>query len=165
MSALDLDALEAKARAARPGPWAWYGNTRMTDVYLATVRGGRNYVMDFVRWGVRGAQPRFNVGGIMRTTKELATGECFSIDHPDAAFIAACDPTTVLALITSLRAAEARTAWQPIETAPMDEWVAVIDGGVATTGAGSRDGEWWDRRGVRISPTAWTALPAAPEAP
>jgi len=31
----------------------------------------------------------------------------------------------VLALITRLRAAEARTAWQPIETAPHGEWVLV----------------------------------------
>lgn len=96
---IDTTRLRALAEAARPGPWAWYGNTRMTDVYLATVRGGRNYVMDFVRWGMRGAQPRFNVGGIMRTTKELAAGECFAIDHPDAAFIAAMDPTTILALL------------------------------------------------------------------
>lgn len=68
------------------------------------------------------------------------------------------------ALITRLRAAEARTAWQPIETAPMGEWVAVIDGGLATTGA-CTDGEWWDRRGVRLWPTHWQPLPAAQEAP
>ena len=48
---------------------------------------------------MRSAQPRFNIGGIMRTVKELATGERFFIDHPDANFIAAMDPTTVLALL------------------------------------------------------------------
>ena len=76
----------------------------------------------------------------------------------------ALDEAQIIALITRLRAAEARTAWQAIETAPMGEWVAVIDGGLATTGA-CTDGEWWDRRGVRLWPTHWQPLPAAPEAP
>lgn len=45
-----------------PGPWQWFGNANSNacpSVYLATVHGGRRYVMDFVRWGMRGAQPRF----------------------------------------------------------------------------------------------------------
>jgi hypothetical protein len=42
-----------------PGPWAWFGNASSNHVYLATVHGGRRYVMDFTRWGMRGAQPRF----------------------------------------------------------------------------------------------------------
>ncbi|WP_246675978.1 hypothetical protein [Mesorhizobium sp. B2-1-3] len=42
-----------------PGPWQWFGNANSNHVYLATVHGGRRYVMDFVRWGMRGAQPRF----------------------------------------------------------------------------------------------------------
>ncbi|WP_395451154.1 HNH endonuclease signature motif containing protein [Aminobacter sp. UC22_36] len=41
------------------GPWAWFGNANSNHVYLATVHGGRRYVMDFTRWGMRGAQPRF----------------------------------------------------------------------------------------------------------
>lgn len=42
-----------------PGPWAWFGNASSNHLYLATVHGGRRYVMDFTRWGMRGAQPRF----------------------------------------------------------------------------------------------------------
>ncbi|WP_391564597.1 hypothetical protein [Sinorhizobium meliloti] len=42
-----------------PGPWAWFGNASSNYVYLATVHGGRRYVMDFTRWGMRGAHPRF----------------------------------------------------------------------------------------------------------
>jgi hypothetical protein len=45
-----------------PGPWQWFGNANSNacpSVYLATVHGGRRYIMDFVRWGMRGAQPRF----------------------------------------------------------------------------------------------------------
>lgn len=45
-----------------PGPWAWFGNARSNSLYLATVHGGRRYVMDFTRWGMRGAQPRFQPG-------------------------------------------------------------------------------------------------------
>lgn len=42
-----------------PGPWKWFGNANSNHVYLATTHSGRRYVMDFVRWGMRGAQPRF----------------------------------------------------------------------------------------------------------
>lgn len=42
-----------------PGPWAWFGNASSNSVYLATRHSGRRYIMDFVRWGMRGAQPRF----------------------------------------------------------------------------------------------------------
>lgn len=42
-----------------PGPWKWFGNAGSNHVCLATTHSGRRYVMDFVRWGMRGAQPRF----------------------------------------------------------------------------------------------------------
>lgn len=64
----------------------------------------------------------------------------------------------VLALITRLRAAEARTAWQPIASVPIGEtvmlWTPVrrIHVGHVTTLA-------------RCEYTAWAPLPAAPEAP
>lgn len=41
-----------------PGPWAWYGHPKF-GMYLATTHSGRIYVMDFVRQGTQGAQPRF----------------------------------------------------------------------------------------------------------
>ena len=42
-----------------PGPWKWFGNASSNSVYLATTHSGRRFVMDFTRWGMRGAQPRF----------------------------------------------------------------------------------------------------------
>lgn len=42
-----------------PGPWAWFGSASSNSLYLATKHSGRRYVMDFTRWGMRGAQPRF----------------------------------------------------------------------------------------------------------
>jgi len=55
-----------------PGPWAWFGNARTNSIYLATVHGGRRFVMDFTRWGMRGAQPRFQTErGIMVDAKDL----------------------------------------------------------------------------------------------
>lgn len=55
-----------------PGPWAWFGNAGSNSLYLATTHSGRRYVMDFTRWGMRGAQPRFHPGrGIMVDAKDL----------------------------------------------------------------------------------------------
>lgn len=59
---IDLDAIEARAKAATPGPWEWYGNTDHHNVYLSSVRYGRQFVMGFRRWGMRSAQPAFAVG-------------------------------------------------------------------------------------------------------
>src|SRR6218665_3836589 len=55
-----------------PGPWAWFGNATTNSLYLATKHSGRRFVMDFTRWGFRGAQPRFQAGrGIMIDAKDL----------------------------------------------------------------------------------------------
>jgi hypothetical protein len=42
------------------------------DVYLSTVTGGRVFVMDFARWGMAGAQPRFQIDHRMVALGELA---------------------------------------------------------------------------------------------
>lgn len=42
-----------------PGRWAWFGNARNNEIYLATTHSGRRYVMGFQRWGMKGAQPMF----------------------------------------------------------------------------------------------------------
>ena len=128
---IDTKKLRELAETATPGPWQWYGNTKQYEVYLATTHSGRRFVMDFVRWGMGGAQPRFQVtidgeatgGGVMRSLVDLAGGDArakekalglpvlgplFEVDyrrqfvgigHPDAAWIAAADPQTVLALL------------------------------------------------------------------
>ena len=77
------------------------------------------------------------------------------------------------ALITRLRAAEARTAWQPIETAPL--WpdrsptpLWIVGQRVArppVTVAQTAPGVYVDEYGHRQHVTAWAPLPAAPEAP
>jgi len=41
------------------GPWGWFGNASNREIYLATAHSGRRFVMGFERWGMRGAQPRF----------------------------------------------------------------------------------------------------------
>lgn len=75
-----------------PGPWEWI---KCGDrIQLSTPNRGRLIVMDFVRKGMNGAQPRFaewkgeareRLGGIMRPLDEMNLPE----RHPDAALIAA----------------------------------------------------------------------------
>lgn len=89
-----------------PGPWQWFGDTKHGAPYLATVHGGRRYVMDFVRKGMNRAQPRFQIDGIMEPASDLAIYEVaplatsaddtalyrhdiIGIRHPDAQLIAA----------------------------------------------------------------------------
>jgi hypothetical protein len=111
---IDTTRLRALAEKATPGPWAWFGDLASHRIYLATVKGGRRFIMDFRRWGMSGAQPRFQVSGIMRAAKELATreapyrGDIAEIDHPDARFIAAMNPTTVRALLDEVEGLRAR---------------------------------------------------------
>lgn len=45
------------------GAWFWHGNGKTKQLSLATQSGGRHYVMDFVRWGMKDAQPRFQPRG------------------------------------------------------------------------------------------------------
>lgn len=56
-----------------PGPWGWFGNTSAKTVYLATVGGGRRYVMGFRRWGTGSAQPTFQTVDRMVPASELVT--------------------------------------------------------------------------------------------
>ncbi len=71
------------------------------------------------------------------------------------------------ALITRLRADEARTAWQPIETAPRADddappWVlGLYVGGHVYAVMPLRSGGWMDMDGNRRhAPIAWAPLPA-----
>lgn len=103
----DIDTIIAEVRRldaeATPGEWQWYGNTYAHSCYLATVHSGRIYVLDFVRWGMQDAQPRFRwpVGadaGIMYSLAKMPS-ECgprfeveyrrdfAGINHPDAELI------------------------------------------------------------------------------
>lgn len=80
------------------GPWVWQANSR-GELRLATPDRGNLTVMDFVRHGTQGAQPRFAVtgddeprgrrGGIMRKASDLLDWPYFDgyLGHPDALLI------------------------------------------------------------------------------
>jgi hypothetical protein len=70
-----LAVLQQAEQAMTPGDWQWFGNTKMSEVYLATVEHGRTFVMDFARWGMRNAQPRFQVSSRMVSLAELGKQE------------------------------------------------------------------------------------------
>ena len=87
-----------------PGPWRWEVNLRHKDIQLCG--GVPRYdltVMDFVRYGMDGAQPRFNIAekpgmNLMHksnTLTEVVEGREHHADwfqtikHPDAQLIAA----------------------------------------------------------------------------
>ena len=78
---LNLDDLEATARAATPGPWLHYETAQADNVVTAN-------------------------GGILTGT--IICGPTYEIRN--AKFIAASDPPTVIALIERLERAEAREA-------------------------------------------------------
>lgn len=115
--------IEARHKAATPGPWRWFGHLPGKMLYLATVNRGRIYVMDFVRWGMRSAAPRFNVPSetpeltTMHRADELAEtgsydGYRIGIPHPDAIALERSweDVDTLLARVRELEAQAARDA-------------------------------------------------------
>lgn len=132
----DLTDLRKIAEQATPGPWHWSGNADNRQLYLATwIKGaGRCQVMDFERWGMQGAVPRFldDDSLMMETAKDLMVYEVarnqnlpddtprnhpkvyradvVDVRHPNARFMAAANPGAVLALLTRLEQVEAAVA-------------------------------------------------------
>lgn len=95
---------------ATPGPWKWDLRKTCSDVKIVTTHSGQYYVMGFVRWGMQGAAPTFQVydeyagpvtergsHGMRRADilaksypgKEHHVGFDDYPDHPDAEFIVA----------------------------------------------------------------------------
>lgn len=114
-----LDAIRARHAATIQGPWRWFGGggriRKQVTLYLATTHSGRRYVMDFVRSGMSGAQPRFQPKGKgMVEARNLLVYEkdyrddITDIDNPDARFIAASwqDVADLLAEVDRLRSLE-----------------------------------------------------------
>ena len=134
----ELDQLERLATAAynsvpyrEDTGWHWsgHGDSGYPAVLLSAWREGhgRCTVMDFDRWGMQGAQPRFPDGLAMRDARDLLTFEVgtrgvvgidaakrdpsvyrYEVDgiaHPIPEYVAACHPKVVLALIAEVRAA------------------------------------------------------------
>jgi len=106
--------LRETLEAATPGPWRWFGH-RSSEMYLATPKGGRRFVMTFKRKGMRGAEPMFQVytdrqgepwgwNGELVPATDLAVQEVEyrddikDIDHPDARLIALAPELAALVL-------------------------------------------------------------------
>lgn len=89
-----LQEIRARCEAATPGPWRWSVKARFHEIEIVAPQNGTTTVMDFVRWGMQNAQPRFNdcsdaFGGILRTWDEFEKGNtCNPEGNPNAAFIA-----------------------------------------------------------------------------
>lgn len=92
-----MDELLKACDAATAGPWKWTVNKSTKHVRLDSRTKGWMTVMDFVRWGMGGAAPRFCVAGLMERCDDLSAaipGEEHHaswdqrINHPDAEFIA-----------------------------------------------------------------------------
>lgn len=108
-----------EATAIAPAPWQWFGNVKTSEVYLASVARGRILAMDFARWGMAGAQPRFQVrltgepgSGIMQKPASLPTdlgpqmvgshrNDFVGIGHPVARLLAAA-PELVARLLAEI---------------------------------------------------------------
>lgn len=124
-----------QAVPARPGTrWHWSGDGSAQTIRLSAwvVGYGRCTVMDFDRWGMAGAEPRFSTDRVMRDARDMLVFEVgestvrgirearldpsvyrydvTGIDHPIATHVAAMDPETVLALIDRVEAAETALA-------------------------------------------------------
>ena len=125
-----IDEIRENAKNGTPhelGHWRWFGGR--DQLYLATERGGRRYVMDFARKGMRSAQPRFQIAGVMHgaidSLTEYVVGDGLArgqkqadadpsvyrmdvsdVDHPDARRIAAV-PRMEAALLAAEKLAAA----------------------------------------------------------
>lgn len=143
----ELREVEGLCKRATAGPWEWYGNTKTAQVHLATVYGGRKFVIGFNRWGMRGAQPTFQVDHLMVEGKDLAQYEVAPVvgvkkaretgsgvyredfigfDHPDADFIAR-SRDLVPRLVRDLR--KLRTLiekWREIGVVVTEDWDQMI---------------------------------------
>jgi hypothetical protein len=94
-----------------PGPWRWEVNNKGRRISLC---GGKNpfdlIVVDFVRWGMNSAAPRFRTGGDDLNVMKHAADFCVPVagrehhaswfqdlSHPDAKLIAAAPDLLAIA--------------------------------------------------------------------
>lgn len=106
--AVDVEAIRTRRAAATRGPWHWSGNTDTHQIRLSSwIPGaGRCTVMDFTRWGMQSARPRFVDPDLMmlnadtrvvyevapaateRSDRRVYRADIIDIRHPDAQLIA-----------------------------------------------------------------------------
>ncbi len=131
-----------------PGPWAWFGNASSTSLYLATTHSGRRFVMDFARWGMRGAQPRFQVqSGVMTPARDLLMFEVG--DSKVVGYDAATEDTSVYRYdVRGIASADARL----IAAAPdMFDALAEAKEAISYAMRGTADAEQSDRYAATIA--------------
>ena len=102
-----------------PGPWQWYGNTEVRRILLVSPPNGIQTVMDFARYGMHAATPRFQKDGLMYRAEEMVDYEVeyrrdiTGINHPDARLIAAAPDLLRRRVSWTLMSASGREAtWQ-----------------------------------------------------
>ena len=119
-----LPQLRKLAEAATFGRWRWFGDTDSKQIYLATQHAGRVFVMDFVRYGMQSAQPRFQDpeqhlmfkahdlveyevcpdAGADRKDKRVYRATIGRINNPDAIYIEEFSPYTAIQLLDKIEA-------------------------------------------------------------
>lgn len=113
---MDTSILRELAEKATPGPWSWNINLASKHVNL---EARRNTVMAFWRYGMSNAAPAFcrqepcileraEVHAKIVPGREHHADWYQTIDHPDANYIAAANPTTILALLAELEGLRAK---------------------------------------------------------
>ena len=150
MPDINLDDLEAKARAATPG-WRRQGTAEKHHVFIQHDHG---------------IAPE--LGRVL-----LRMNEHFPYEA-DAAFVAACSPDVVLALVGRVRELESRLAalqwWKPEEApAPQTTCLLALRNGRLCVGTYSGAPGAWAPKGTFGSPMSdilgWLPLDALPEPP
>ena len=149
-----LAEIRAREEAATEGPWTWGGNVDSQNLRLQTWNHrpdgqscGVVQIMDFVRQGMQGAQPRFMEDLMMvkasdRAIYEVAPtaasrkdprvyrGDIVGIKHPDAEFIAA-SRTDLPALLAAVEAVIKRAdRWTSLDRPEGDDFQGGFNAGV-----------------------------------
>ena len=96
MTGLDLDRIEATARAATPGRW--------TTEYL--LGRGNDLLTAIVSMDVLSERTAYDVSTLSERTVKAPAVIGSALKHPDALHVATMDPTTTLALVARVREAE-----------------------------------------------------------
>lgn len=137
---VDLALLRSIAEKATPGYRQWHGNTKTKQIRLATKHAGTLIVMDFVRWGMQGAKPRFQKDGLMHGAEKFVRYEVAPevgpdpkdkrvyredigfLEHPDAKFMEKFSPAVILSMIKELQELRDFRDWYEDYTNHPDEF-------------------------------------------